>query len=135
MLVGTSRFIARARHLRKMLGGGMRQVGILAAAGIISLEKMTRRLVDDHARARKLAVGLRQVKGILVDEGSPHSNMVYFNLAEDVLFDEKMVCEQMSKFDILVDWASARRIRLVTHYWVDDNAVEKTIKAFESVLK
>ena len=65
----------------------MRQVGIIAAAGIISLEKMTKRLADDHTRARKLADGLRQVKGILVDEGSPYTNMVYLNLASDVKFD------------------------------------------------
>src|SRR5512138_2046278 len=77
MLVGSHRFITRARHLRKMLGGGMRQVGIVAAAGIISLEKMVNRLADDHVRAKKLADGLRHVKGLIVDDGSPHSNMVY----------------------------------------------------------
>src|SRR5512147_3228860 len=64
MLVGSSKFVARARHIRKMLGGGMRQVGVLAAAGLISLEKMTKRLAEDHARAKKLADGLRQIKGV-----------------------------------------------------------------------
>ena len=77
MLMGTSKFIARARHLRKMLGGGMRQVGILAAAGIISLEKMTKQLGEDHLRAQKLADGLRRVDGFVVDAGSPYTNMVY----------------------------------------------------------
>src|SRR5690349_1917240 len=65
MLVGSAKFVARARHLRKMLGGGMRQVGIIAAAGIISLEKMVNRLADDHVHARKLADGLRQINGLV----------------------------------------------------------------------
>ena len=134
MLVGTSKFITRARHIRKMLGGGMRQVGIVAAAGIISLEKMTRRLVDDHARARKLADGLKQVQGLLIDEGLPYSNMVYLNLANDVKTDTKTITERMLKLGILLDPENARRFRLVTHYWIDDSAVEKTIKAFKTVL-
>ena len=134
MLVGTKRFIARARHLRKMLGGGMRQVGIVAAAGIISLETMTKRLGDDHKRARILADGLKMIPGIVLDAGTPYSNMIYFNLADHVQFDEKVVVEKMLKFGVLVDWDRPRRFRLVTHYWVDDNAVEKTIQAFKSTL-
>src|SRR5689334_11687844 len=67
MLVGSKKFIARARHLRKMVGGGMRQVGVLAAAGLISLEKMTTRLGQDHVRAKKLAEGLKQFQGLRLD--------------------------------------------------------------------
>jgi threonine aldolase len=134
ILVGTKKFIARARHIRKMLGGGMRQVGIVAAAGIISMEKMTKRLGEDHQRAKKLADGLRNIKGVILDEDTPHTNMIYFNLAEHVPFDEKVVCEKISKYGVLVDWASPRRFRLVTHYWVDEHAVGKTIEAFREVL-
>ena len=134
MLVGTKKFIARARHLRKMLGGGMRQVGILAAAGIISMEKMTKRLNDDHTRARKLAEGLRKVRGILVDEGSPFSNMVYLDLANDVKMDTLAIIASAAKQGILLDYESQRRIRLVTHYWVDDSAVDKVIQAFSVAL-
>lgn len=133
MLVGTRKFIARARHIRKMLGGGMRQVGVVAAAGIISLEKMTKRLGEDHARARKLADGLRKIKGIVVDEGLPCSNMVYFNLSDDLMIDPKVIGEKMLKLGVLVD-AYARRVRLVTHYQIDDNAVEKAISAFRDVV-
>lgn len=135
MLVGTGRFIARARHLRKMLGGGMRQVGVLAAAGILSLERMTRRLGEDHARARKLAEGLRQVRGLVVDAGSPHTNMVYLNLSEDLAVDAGQVTQKMKDLGVLVDPENARRFRLVTHYWIDDRAVEQTIAAFERSLK
>jgi threonine aldolase len=134
MLVGTRRFITRARHIRKMLGGGMRQVGVVAAAGIISLEKMTVRLGDDHVRARNLAEGLRGVKGIVLHEGTPYSNMVYFNLADHVPFDENAVVEKMFHYDVLVDWAGRRRFRLVTHYWVSDDDVKRAIQAFEKVL-
>ena len=134
MLAGTKKFIARARHIRKMLGGGMRQVGIVAAAGIISLEKMTERLGDDHQHAKKLADGLRGIKGIALDRDTPYTNMVYFNLAEDVPYDEKAICEKISKYGVLVDWAGPRRFRLVTHYWVDGYAVEKTVQAFGEVL-
>ena len=134
MLVGTKKFIARARHLRKMLGGGMRQVGVLAAAGLISLEKMTGRLGQDHARAKNLLEGLKQVKGLKLDASSS-SNMVYFDLADHVTLTEGQIMDEMKKRGVLVDWAGVRRFRLVTHYWVDDNGVEQTIKAFTEVLK
>ncbi len=134
MLVGSKKFIARARHLRKMLGGGMRQVGIIAAAGIISLETMTKRLADDHVRAKRLTEGLQSVKGIVLDVGTPYTNMIYFDLAKDVTLSENEVCERMLKHGVLVDWAGPRRFRLVTHYWIDDVAVEKTAAAFQQVL-
>lgn len=134
VLVGTEKFIARARHLRKMLGGGMRQVGVIAAAGLISLEKMTVRLGEDHLRARKLADGLRQIEGVILDEGTPHTNMIYFNLAESVPLNAPQVAERMKAHGVLVDPDNWRRFRLVTHYWVDDAAVEKAVSAFKKVL-
>jgi threonine aldolase len=134
MLVGTKKFITRARHLRKMLGGGMRQVGVLAAAGLISLEKMSTRLGQDHARAKSLFDGLKQVKGLKLDASSS-SNMVYFNLADEVNLSVEQIIDEMKKRGVLVDWAGPRRFRLVTHYWVDDMGVEKTIKAFSEVLQ
>ena len=134
MLVGTHKFIARARHIRKMLGGGMRQVGVIAAAGIISLETMVNRLGDDHIRAKQLASGLRQVKGLVVDKDSPYTNMVYLNLADDVTVNSKQLGEKLRKSGVLVDAENARRFRLVTHYWIDDTAVERSISAFGDAL-
>ena len=134
MLVGTKLFIKRARHLRKMLGGGMRQVGIVAAAGILSLEKMTKRLHEDHARAKKLADGLRQVNGVVVDPNSPHTNMVYLNLSEDVQTNVQQITQKMKELGVLVDPEHPKRFRLVTHYWIDDAAVEQTLAAFQKVL-
>jgi threonine aldolase len=134
MLVGRSKFIARARHVRKMLGGGMRQVGVVAAAGIISLERMTKRLAEDHARAKKMANGLRQVKGLVVDPGSPYTNMVYLNLSKDVPLNAQQITQKMKDNGVLVDPENSGRFRLVTHYWIDDEAVEKTVAAFQKAL-
>jgi threonine aldolase len=134
MLAGTGKFIARARHLRKMLGGGMRQAGVLAAAGLISLEKMTGRLGQDHARAKILFEGLKQVPGLNLEAG-PSSNMVYFDLADQVTLTADQIVEEMKQRGVLVDWAGPRRFRLVTHYWVDDAWVERAVRAFGEVLK
>jgi threonine aldolase len=134
MLVGTKDFIARARHIRKMLGGGMRQVGVVAAAGLLSLEKMTKRLGDDHARARKLAEGLRQVNGLVVDPNSPYTNMVYLNLSDEVESTAQQITQKMKDLGVLVDPENARRFRLVTHYWIDGPAVEQTVDAFRKAL-
>ncbi|MCC6301028.1 MAG: low-specificity L-threonine aldolase [Anaerolineales bacterium] len=134
MLAGTKKFIARARHLRKMLGGGMRQVGVIAAAGLIALEKMTKRIGEDHRRAKALANGLKNIAGIVLDENTPQTNMIYFNLADHIPFGEDGVIERMSRFGILVDWADKRRFRLVTHYGVDDEAIGKAVRAFEKTL-
>jgi threonine aldolase len=134
MLVGSKKFITRARHLRKMLGGGMRQVGVMAAAGLISLDKMTGRLGQDHARAKKLADGLKQTAGVVLDAGTPSTNMIFFNLADDVKLSVQEIIDQMKARGVLVDWAGPRRFRLVTHYWVTDEGVEKAIRAFNEVM-
>lgn len=134
MLVGSKEFIAKAHRLRKMVGGGMRQVGVMAAAGLVSLEKMTGRLKQDHARAKSLFEGLKQVQGLRL-EAEPASNMVYFTLADHIKLTENQIIAEMKKHGVMVDWSAPRQFRLVTHYWVDDTGVEKTVKAFAEVLK
>jgi threonine aldolase len=134
MLVGTKEFIVRAHRLRKMLGGGMRQVGVLAAAGIVSLEKMTGRLKQDHARAKKLFEGLKSIPGLRV-EAEPASNMVYFTVADHVRLTDDQIIHEMKARGVLVDWGTPRVFRLVTHYWVDDAGVEKAVRALANVLK
>lgn len=134
MLVGTKEFIAKAFRLRKMLGGGMRQVGVVAAAGLISLEKMTGRLGQDHARAKSLFAGLKQVSGLRL-AAEPSSNMVYFDLEDSVALTESQIIEAMKQRGVLVDYSAPRQFRLVTHYWVDDAGVEKTVQALKDVLK
>lgn len=134
MLVGSQEFIARAHRLRKMLGGGMRQVGVVAAAGLISLEKMAGRLKQDHVRAKILFEGLKQIPGLRL-EAEPSSNMVYFDLEDQIKLTENQIIAEMKKHGVLVDWSAPRQFRLVTHYWVDDDGVEKTVQAFRNVLK
>lgn len=135
VLCGSKAFIQRAHRVRKMVGGGMRQAGVLAAAGIVALEKMVDRLAEDHARARKLAQGLQQLPGMVMDPGTPHTNMVYCSLAPEVPFDAAQAVERLKQMGVRVGQVGRRRFRLVTHYWIDDAAVERTVAAFAELLK
>jgi len=134
VLCGTKEFIARARRIRKMAGGGMRQAGILAAAGIVALETMVDRLGEDHARARRLAEGLRNVPGLSLESGTPATNMVFVSLLPEMKSDTGAIREALKAHGVLVGASSERRFRLVTHYWIDDSAVNQTIQAFGTVL-
>ena len=134
VLCGSQPFIARARRLRKMLGGGMRQAGILAAAGIIALEQMVDRLAEDHARAKNMADGLRQLPGLMLAPGSPATNMVFLSLAADVKCTTDELIHRLKACGVLIGATGERQYRLVTHYWIDDAGVQKTLEAFRSVL-
>jgi threonine aldolase len=134
MLVGSDKFIARARHLRKMLGGGMRQVGVVAAAGLVSLETLTDRLADDHRCAKQIADGLRQIDGIVVDEQSPQTNMIYLNLSPNLSISMQQIAEKMKQLGVLIDAEHPRRLRLVTHYEIDDDGIDKSVSAFRAAM-
>jgi len=131
VLCGSKEFIKKALRIRKMLGGGMRQAGILAAAGIVALQKMVPRLGEDHVRARKLAEGLGKNRGIVLDEGTPATNMVFFNLSDDVPISAEELSKILKENGVLVGVTGSRRFRLVTHYQIDDESVERIIEAFE----
>lgn len=134
VLCGSNEFIKKAHRIRKMLGGGMRQAGILAAAGLVALEKMVPRLGEDHVRARKLAEGLRQNRGLVLDEGTPATNMIFMNLADEVTMSAEELSKKLKERGILVGVTGARRFRLVTHYHIDDEALERVVEAFEDCL-
>ncbi len=134
VLCGSKEFIKKAHRARKLLGGGMRQAGVLAAAGIVALEKMASRLGEDHARARTLAEGLSENRGLILDAGTPATNMVFMNLAEAVPLSAAEVADKMKERGVLVGVSGARRFRLVTHCWVDDASVEQAVAAFSDVL-
>jgi len=135
VLCGSKEFIRKAHRLRKMLGGGMRQAGILAAAGIVALETMTGRLSEDHARARKLADGLKQVPGLVLDQEVPATNMVFLSLTPEVKSDTSEVVEKLKRRGILAGVTGQRSFRLVLHYWIDDAGVEKTVAAFRAAVQ
>lgn len=134
VLCGSQEFIRQALRVRKQLGGGMRQAGILAAAGIVALETMVERLAEDHRRARRLAEGLADIPGLKLDPGTPYTNMVFCGLDESVPVSAPQVAAALKSRQVLVGSISDRGFRLVTHYWIDDEAVELTVKAFAEEL-
>ncbi len=134
VLCGDRAFIERARRLRKMLGGGMRQAGILAAAGIVALEQMVDRLADDHRRARELANSLSDLPEIAFDMGLPQTNMVFASLKPSVALDAAGFAKALSQKGIRVGNVAERRVRMVTHYGIEDEDISQTITAIKEVL-
>ncbi len=136
VLCGSRAFIARAHRIRKQLGGGMRQAGILAAAGIVALEDMPQRLHEDHFRAQRMAEGLAKIPALVLNEGTPHTNMIFMRLADEVEMPMGEIIESLhKKYGVRVGAMSERAFRLVTHYWITDEAVAQTVAAFEAVLR
>jgi threonine aldolase len=133
VLCGSAVYIYKAHRLRKQLGGGMRQAGILAAAGIVALETMVDRLAEDHRRARNLAQGLSFLPWLVLDEGTPYTNMIFMNIADGQRVEAKQVASLLEKQGVKVGVTGQRRFRLVMHYRIDDAAVEKALLAFEDV--
>jgi len=138
VLCGSREFISRAHRVRKQLGGGMRQAGILAAAGIVALETMIDRLQEDHQRAQRLAEGLASLPGLSLDQPKPQTNMVYVALIGELAgtgsSPARHVAAALAARGVLVGVVGPQRFRLVTHYWIDDPGVEQTIAAFQAVL-
>jgi threonine aldolase len=131
MLCGSGDFIRQARRIRKMLGGGMRQVGVLAAAGIIAIEKMStpERLSEDHANARLLAEGLAGIDGIQIDL-PVETNMVFFSLDETLQFDAVGLRDRLEQdYNIKLCIVGERHFRAVTHYWIKAQDVETVVEA------
>ena len=134
VLCGSKEFIEKARRIRKMLGGGMRQVGILAAAGLVALESMVDRLEEDHQRAKILAERLSEIKGIEFRMGLPATNMVFPFLADSVTLTPSEVSDKLSARGIKVGVVGPRSFRLVTHYWITDDDIDLTVGAFQNIL-
>lgn len=129
LLVGSHDFIARARRLRKMLGGGMRQAGILAQAGLFAFEQHVTRLADDHRRAKRLAEGLAALPGIELDLSLVQSNMVFLRLHEG---ESAPLLAFMKERGIL--FSGYGELRLVTHLQINDDDIEEVIDAFTEYL-
>ncbi len=134
ILCGTAEFIQQARRIRKLLGGGMRQAGILAAAGIIAIEQMTQRLDQDHANARRLAEGLLQIEGFDLDLDKVQSNMVFFRMDESLPLDAYQLAEAV-KPDVLLGPIGPHAFRAVTHYWITAERVDMTLNSIREVLE
>ena len=133
ILVGSKEFIQKARKNRKMLGGGMRQAGILAAAGIIAIENMVERLEEDHKNARILGEGLAGIRGIQVDLETIQTNMVCFDLNKSNMNTYQFL-PKLEEYNILGSPRPPTKVRLVTHYGISENDIYATIKVIKEVV-
>ncbi|MCA8912927.1 MAG: aminotransferase class I/II-fold pyridoxal phosphate-dependent enzyme [Planctomycetes bacterium] len=132
VLVGGRDDIERGRYIRKQLGGGMRQSGLLAACGIVSITKMIDRLKDDHANVKTLAEGLKKLKGVELDLGTVHTNIVYFGVpGREKEFDGWM--QRLAEKQVLALYLGSRW-RMVTHNDVDAEDVQRALAAWQEIL-
>ena len=133
LVAGPKLFVDRVHRFRKMFGGGMRQVGIIAAAGIYALDHHFERLKEDHQNAKRLGVGLKEFKGVSIDPRHVETNIVIFDVA-NTRMTALQVAEMMKKESILIHAIGKTQIRLVTHLDVTAEDIEKALKAFKKVL-
>jgi threonine aldolase len=134
VLCGSGGFIEEAHRIRKQLGGGMRQAGILAAAGIIALEEMVDRLGEDHQHATELADALSVVEGVRLDKGSPNTNMVYLEIDPSMNTSAQDCAAKLRDEGVLVGITGPRHFRLVCHYWIRDEHLPQVAQAFKNAL-
>lgn len=128
---GSRADVEEARRWRKRLGGGMRQVGVVAAAGLVALETMVDRLADDHTNARTLAEGLSELDGVSCDLSRVQTNLVYFELER---MPAPRFTDECRKRGVLSDWIDAHRMRFVTHHGIEADDVQRTLAVCEEVL-
>ncbi len=137
ILVGSKEFIHEAHRTRKILGGGMRQAGILAAAGLIALRKMTTRLHEDHANACLLAEGVATIPHLSVDMSRVRTNMFFFDVADDApISADELRARLKDEHQVLIGgfYGMPNRVRLVTHYWITPEKVEIALGAIRKIL-
>jgi len=133
LIVGERAFIDRALPVRKMFGGGMRQVGVLAAAGIVALEKMTARLADDHANAQLLARGVAEIPGVKIDPEKAQTNIVIFDIGDTGMNTTELAARLKAR-EVLANGISPREIRMVTHHDVSRADCETALSAIRDAM-
>jgi threonine aldolase len=133
-VVGSREFIDRARKIRKMLGGGMRQAGVIAAAGIVAIEKMVDRLRDDHENAKILAKGLSEIDGITLDLNRVQTNIIFYDVSELGIEASKWVA-QLGESGVKAGAVDGRRVRMVAHRGIEKEDIEYALQIAESAAK
>jgi len=128
LVAGSKEAIARGRLYRKRLGGGMRQVGVLAAAGLVALEETPKRLVDDHCNAKFLAEGLRRIPGIRIDCAKVETNILVFDVSGTGLAGGE-ISRRLKERGVLINPVNERLMRAVTHYDVDRAGCARALEA------
>jgi len=134
LICGTQDFINEARRARKLVGGGMRQAGVLAAAGIVALNEMVDRLADDHTNARKLAEGLANMEGVDIDPDGIRTNIVYFEITRENLTAFELE-RRLNEKGIKILAFGPRRLRAVTHYHISSEDIDIALGGFSKILK
>jgi len=134
VICGSRDFIADARRTRKVLGGGMRQSGVIAAPGITALGQMVQRLAEDHANARRLAEGIARIRGLSIDPGKIKTNVVYFELVSEQLTAEELVT-QLAEKAIRLLTVGPGQLRAVTHYGIGTKDIDLTLTALGQIMK
>ena len=132
-VAGSAAFMRRARRMRKQVGGGMRQAGILAAAALVALDEMVERLADDHANARRLAEGLAALDGIELAPAAVQTNLVYFDLSWPGI-DAAQLSGHLAAQGVLINPTGARRLRAVINYHITHEDVDATVAAVAAAL-
>jgi threonine aldolase len=134
VICGSGEFIARARRTRKMLGGGMRQAGIIAAAGIVALQEMIDRLAEDHVNARRLAEGIAAIAGLATDPVRVLTNILYIDLVDKRFSDEEFMRRLAGK-GIRLSHTGPARFRMLTHYGIGEAEIDAALKALQEVMQ
>jgi threonine aldolase len=129
VVVGSSDLIAEARRVRKMFGGGMRQAGIIAAAGLVALDEVLPLLPEDNRRARELADGLAEIDGIVLDPSTVETNIVFFKVDDRIAGGAAGLAARLAEHGVLCHALGHGSIRMVTHYHIGDDDVPRAIDA------
>lgn len=134
VVCGSKAFIAEARRARKVLGGGMRQAGVLAAAGIVALDKMIDRIHEDHDNAVRLARGIARIPGLSIDLGRVDTNIVYFEVPREELTAEGFA-KGLNDAGVRILALGPKRIRAVTHYGITADDIDHSLSVLESTMQ
>jgi len=134
LVAGSEDFIRRARKNRKMVGGGMRQAGVIAAAGIVALNEMVDRLAEDHANARLLAEGLKEIDGLDVDLEYVQTDIVIFSVVSDGITPVE-VATGLEEEGVRLQAIGGRQMRALTHYGIEEEDIRIALEAFRKVMK
>ena len=134
VICGSKEFVTEARRNRKILGGGMRQCGIIAAAGITALDEMVDRIADDHANAQRLAQGIAQIPGLSIEPERVQTNIVYFDMASRQIKAEELV-SQLDNKEIKILLLGPSRFRAVTHYGISAEDIDFTLTTLSEIME
>ena len=134
VILGTKNFILKAKHMRKALGGGMRQAGLIAAAGIFSLDNMINRIENDHENAKILAKQLSDIKNIEINTNQVHTNIIFIYNRHQSISNTKLL-STLEKNNIKIDYKGNSKFRLVTHSGFKESDIVSVVNVFKEILK